>query len=207
MPPSKLYIVGTMHIDLKGPKRLRKLLHEINPDHISVEIDPITQERVIADPRLKEFYTTFRYPDHDTIKAILKVAGYELGVSRQFSDVNPAIVHFTDDIPSDIDLVDLIIRMNHALASFSAFTIEGFNEAVVQRAYDLRSPYDNLEELMSFEVISKRDIAAEEAIRNLDGRVVHVGGLAHSFGNYHNLYDRLKDLNPRRIKLCDVDDL
>lgn len=38
-------------------------------------------------------------------------------------------------------------------------------------------------------------------------RIVHVGGLSHFFGNYTNLFNRLTDLNPVRIKLNEADKL
>ena len=54
-----------------------------------------------------------------------------------------------------------------------------------------------------------RDKVAESKIREAfagaSHTLVYVGGTLHFFGDYPNLYERLKDLNPSKIKLVDVD--
>jgi len=59
------------------------------------------------------------------------------------------------------------------------------------------------------ELCHDRDEFAESKIREAFSAtkqsMVYIGGAAHIFGQYHNLYDRLKDLNPTRMKLMDVD--
>lgn len=57
--------------------------------------------------------------------------------------------------------------------------------------------------------IDKRDKNMEEDIRfyyqQTDGPLMHIGGNAHFYFDYFNLYNRLADLNPIRHKLCDFD--
>ena len=54
-----------------------------------------------------------------------------------------------------------------------------------------------------------RDQFAENILRkeiNFEEKIIlHIEEFGHIFAKYDNLYDRLKDLNPKRIKLCDVD--
>ena len=51
----------------------------------------------------------------------------------------------------------------------------------------------------------KRDEYTETKLRPLSGKVVPVAGAWRLFGNYHNLYERLRDLNPSRIMLNQAD--
>jgi hypothetical protein len=46
-----------------------------------------------------------------------------------------------------------------------------------------------------------RDEYAAAKIKKLKGTIVHFGGLDHMFGDYHNLYERLKPLGAKRYKL------
>ena len=51
----------------------------------------------------------------------------------------------------------------------------------------------------------KRDEVMESEIRGIwnsgIGDLMHTGGNIHIFGNYPNLYERLKELNPARYRL------
>ena len=57
------------------------------------------------------------------------------------------------------------------------------------------------------EGFNSRDRTMDSKIRELRGRVLHVGGLTHIFGDYENLYHLLRDMNPRRIRLNEADSL
>ncbi len=82
----------------------------------------------------------------------------------------------------------------------------------IQQNYDM---IDNvpLSEQFSEEkfkmILTNRDAVAERRIRDLllttNHTFVYIGGAAHLFGNYRNLYERLSDLHPVRLKLNEVD--
>lgn len=53
-----------------------------------------------------------------------------------------------------------------------------------------------------------RDEEAEKSIRKVVKEancMVYIGGISHIFGNYPNLYEKLKDLSPSRIRLVELD--
>src|SRR3989344_2116944 len=47
-----LYLIGTVHWDLKGPERLRKFLGFVRPGYICLEASNQTIERVLSDREL-----------------------------------------------------------------------------------------------------------------------------------------------------------
>jgi hypothetical protein len=53
----------------------------------------------------------------------------------------------------------------------------------------------------------ERDVVMSERLRELrqnnEGNGMHIGGVSHMFGNYHNLYERLADLSPTRYRLSE----
>lgn len=61
------------------------------------------------------------------------------------------------------------------------------------------------EKLESTQDLETRDNSMLERILQQKGRVVHAGGLLHFFGDYHNLYEKLKEqkVNVKRHKLID----
>lgn len=83
-----------------------------------------------------------------------------------------------------------------------------------QRRVDNSYQDNSVEELQkdpaSFKtLIPDRDERTEPKIRQAfsgaNHAMVYVGGTMHFFGDYYNFYDRLKDLNPTRIRLPEVD--
>ncbi len=61
------------------------------------------------------------------------------------------------------------------------------------------------EEINETTDLETRDDCMLERILQQDGKIVHAGGLLHFFGDYHNLYEKLKErkVNVKRHKLID----
>jgi len=76
---------------------------------------------------------------------------------------------------------------------------------IMDRIYHLPINLSN-HNFSNFEV-QRRDDAMLEQILSQPGKVIHAGGIAHFFGNYHNLYERLKEkgLNVTRHKLIEFE--
>ena len=45
--PNKIYLCGTIHLDLAGPERLRKVLEINKPDCMAIESDPSLSREVL----------------------------------------------------------------------------------------------------------------------------------------------------------------
>ena len=90
--------------------------------------------------------------------------------------------------------------ISHYLA-ISCFN-EQEREVIINHKYN--EPINNISPTSE-----QRDEIMGSKIRNLwnetDGDIMHVGGIEHLFGNYNNLYEILKDINPTRYKLNEIE--
>src|SRR5436309_10817326 len=95
---NELYIIGTSHLDLNGPFRLRKLLEYINPDSVSVEMDrkralsTDTREKILMYPQkiekhiinIARKYKKLGSINKDTVKLYFQIIGYEYWIPRDY---------------------------------------------------------------------------------------------------------------------------
>lgn len=225
-----LYLIGTSHLDLKGPERLEKLLGFVRPDMILAESkEEIARKRIAEHAQLDENSGVIRvslasmYGERaDKILRFISMMHYETWVSHEYHGSNPGTQLFfydpfrTDDLKAvqRHGLGNMVDDIGNATESFEEWVAnldfedhqkrieEGYANPSVQR---LRK-----ESPVPFERLNiERDENAERRIRELIGsahQMVYIGGVAHIFGDYKpNLFDRLADLNPTRVKLNEVD--
>lgn len=105
MTNKQLYVIGTCHVDLKGPKRLEALLREISPDIIALEFH---KDREISlkkkkgfldreDKEMEEILKKSGIPLTPKQKKIIleisrkfnSLTGYEFTTSRNYADTHP----------------------------------------------------------------------------------------------------------------------
>lgn len=203
--PLELYLIGLGHYDLKGPERLQKLLQKISPDIVSVEYNPHTvihlniiekarksQEGIqalIEDWRRKGNY------DSETLRQFIPILNYEYFVAKEYCNKNNKSLIF-----SDLGDIDIGQRWFHYTMSIPVEV----TQQQIETAYHsevITVPPVEIPNLI------KRDVYTETILRALQGKVAHIVGAWHLFGNYHNLYERMKDLNPIRIMLHQADAL
>ena len=231
----QLYLIGTIHTDKKGPKRLERMLSAINPKSIAVEY---SQQRLEADRKLKPILNLDRervityFKKNGGIKRAeairylhyIALSGYEYEISKAHT-----LTHNTG-----IDMVDYTEGIFQPIEVRSGTTLLTTENETLNKSYDenlrefITTPVKDFQKMMDAEYNSKseddaefirlfgeqflerRDEKIEEKIRMLSeqtsGNLVYVGGMLHSFDKYLNLYDRLIDLNPVRISLISADD-
>ena len=227
---AKLYLVGTHHLDLKGPERLEKFLGFVRPDTIGLEStvekfdrriqdhNQLSSQKLLLRLMLKDQYG----PEAaENVVKYLNMLGYELWVPSQFSEKNSGVkLAYCDEYrKEDIKAMTQEVfgnRVNDA----QEVTIDFIDEiartdfAELQKrtdsAYKDNSVAELLKDPTSFKaLILDRDERAEPKIRQeLSGSnhtMVYVGGAMHLFGDYNNLYERLKDLSPHRLRLTEID--
>lgn len=233
----EIYLIGTNHYDLKGPARLEKLLDHLRPGYVSVEFDLLrAQEAEQKDEMLqspeqrreleKEILCYFLNANRETVRRTSQINGYGYLTARDYCQQN--------GIPTSLPLIltdsaESVLKITQEIETYKDITdilsmsLSELTETVEQSYQD---DFVSLENLKRFDDIA-RDAYTEKKLRQLarkvdlsskikdffgkkqkkPDRIVHVGGLAHSFGNYYNLFDRLVDLNPVRIKLNEADKL
>ncbi|MEI7718657.1 MAG: hypothetical protein WCI72_02225 [archaeon] len=227
---AKLYLVGTHHLDLKGPERLEKFLGFVRPDTIGLESTVENFERRIKDHeqlRGQKLFLKLALGEKYGPKAAENVIkyfdmlGYELWVPSKFSVNNGRVTltHCDEYQKEDMGAMSQEVfgdRINDA----QEITMDYIEEiaksdfAELQRTIDEAYQNSSIRELQKDPAVFKalhpdRDERAEqkirEAVSQADHTLVYIGGAAHFFGDYDNLHDRLKDLNPVRLKLSEVD--
>ena len=227
---AQLYLVGTHHLDLKGPERLEKFLGFVRPDSIGLESTVENYHRRIQDhDQLKGQKLMLRLILKDqygpeaaeNVVKYLDMLGYELWVPSKFSGENGGVrlVHCDEYKKEDMKAMTQEVfgdRVNEAQEVTTDFIddITKMDFVDYQRRVDASYQDNTVAELQkvpaSFKaLILDRDERAEPKIRQAfsgaNHTMVYVGGTMHFFGDYTNLYERLKDLNPTRIRLPEVD--
>lgn len=206
---TEITLIGTCHHDYQGRKRLTKLLNRLNPDVVSIEQSAET---------IKLFERRETYRKQPTYHLILELLAKEHGVKASnlkfIDDIEGYEYYAARDycqkkgiqlVPAD-PLSDEYVKNNEIIREEVARLIKMNPTEVQNRSKQSYSSPAILpeEELAAFE---RRDAEAEKIIRSLEGRVVHVTGLAHAYGNYNNLFRKLSDLSPQRMRLNAADKL
>lgn len=218
-----LTLIGTSHLDLDGYDRLSHLLAYLKPTVIGIEE---TQEdfnetsnlvKVLSNPQILEnaiANASKQFPDaiHETLRQWLSSVNYENKAIAEYSAINNVPIVYCDN-PQELRKVDFDSEANKAESTLNR-GIEAFLKQTPEEArLDLRKEYSqamypvkDCEDLVAF--YQARDKHTAQILREQTGNVVYVCGLDHIFGDYHpNLFDRLTDLNPKRMKLCESDRL
>lgn len=226
---AKLYLVGTHHLDLKGPERLEKFLGFVRPDNIGLESTIESFDRRMVDHNrlsfekiLLKLFLKNRYGAEGSEKVIkfLDMLGYEMWVPSQYIISNPGVslIHCDEYKKEEIrpflkDVFGDFVNESNEITIDFMNKIAEYDIEEVQRKTDDQyndNSIDSLKNPLFFKLaFIDRDEKAEPKIREANSKssntMVYIGGDTHIFGNYHNLYERLKDLSPIRIKLNEID--
>ena len=250
---SLVYLVGTVHWDLKGPERLRKFLGYIRPGTIGLEAsEELIKQRLKDREQIKQLLeeekrfnsmigglykgTGKENPKsgEDLVLQFAAVQGYEFWTSYE---------HKLEENP----IVEIVPMHTHEFLTRKSKEIysKAFNQVSAETGHqflDQKGEFtkDFCDEISTWDPIKLQswidenyqdtettaqiaredpnhaqflkdaDDAMEQKVRELveknDGHIVIPVGHAHVFTNYeNNLYTRLKDLSPTRIRLSDVD--
>lgn len=227
---AKLYLIGTHHLDLKGPERLEKFLGFVRPDTIGLESTVENFERRIKDhAQIKSQSLLLRLmlksqydaQSAENVTKYLKMLGYELWVPERFAKSNNGtnLICCDQYKPEDIRAVtrevfgDRVSESGEVTTSFID-EIAKTDFVEYQKQTDASYKSNPVAELKMDTATFKamfidRDEVAESKIRQAfsgaNHTMVYIGGNMHFFGNYPNLHERLKDLNPIRMQLPEVD--
>jgi hypothetical protein len=216
-----LTLIGTSHLDLDGYDRLSKLLSYLKPSVIGIEetredfedtsklVQALSNPQIIEEALLNA-KKQFPRANHDTLRQWLSSINYEHRAIANYSAANDISIIYCDN-PQELEKVDFNSEAKKPESSLNR-GIEAFlRQSPEEARLDIRSEYSQSEypvrdcqELVAF--YQARDQHTEQILRKQTGNVVYVCGLDHIFGNYHpNLFDRLSDLNPTKIKLSEAD--
>jgi hypothetical protein len=226
----QLYLIGTYHLDMKGPERLEKFLGFVRPNVIGLETTEENFNRRIEDHNLLElqhslllsqFKLQYGQKTAKNIIKYLEMLGFENWVSGKFSKENLGVsLVYCDEVNKEVVRMATKKVFGDSVSETQDVTVDyvkklamtDFNE--LQKEVDLRYKNNSVAELKKDSDLFKRlnhdrdeiaELKIREAYSNVNQNMVYVGGQLHFFGEYRNLYDRLKDLSPVRVPLSDVD--
>jgi hypothetical protein len=212
---NKVYLIGTIHLDLKGPERLEKLLNYYKPDVIVTE-GPRAKPHKIIKPTKRGLQQFKRNYDCDRLKInpetyyTLKLTiGYELAICANYAKKHNVKLITVDNVPWMKKYLNRLEKkpsfdktMNGVMEKYFNLSPEKLI-SLMNRHYQSRIDEKDL----SAGFTKKREALWEEMIRKQNGVVMWVGGAGHLKHKQNNLYDRLSDLDVKRIPLIKADSL
>lgn len=208
--PTKVYLIGTNHFDIKGPERLSKLLEIYMPDAIVGEggetVRPIPESK--QNLSIEELMTDFKGRNQEytgNVELAVRIAvalGYEGYIVEDYSKKYGIPVIKKDDFSGCQDLIEGVNNVVKGGDISQIFNIVLTPEEFVS-GVDAMYPQDN--EALNDGHGANREKLWEAEIRKQPGVVVGIFGVRHLYSKHHNLYNRISDLTAERIMLCDAD--
>jgi hypothetical protein len=200
---SMLTLIGTVQDDIDGPKRLSSLLHQLSPGMVCVQM----QEGLQLLYQEMETSRKARISTEDFLGQMLSCKEYDSLIPIQYcreNHVQFARVGYPDlpitaciEIAKNFswDVFEHNVRQEYAFSS-----LKEHRETIASLYAEQTEPPSS--DIWIMDTYMEHRI--RDAMKSTDGDVVFVGSNGHLFGTYHNLYERLSDLRPKRIRLCDV---
>ncbi|QQG39438.1 MAG: hypothetical protein HYS81_03565 [Candidatus Aenigmatarchaeota archaeon] len=214
----RIILVGEDHTDIRAYRRLTRIFNAFKPHVISVEttpdyyatamgyLDETSKDGVLEEKQRK---LVVEYPDAhpETVRLFLTNMFSNMRAVRDYRRRHRTGMLFceTEETDKIIDQV-MAIPDNNPGREFEKLLQQPPRRAFTDAEYTLEAyPVRDAPDLEAF--LSERDAFAERLLRRQRNSVVHFGGLDHIYGDYHNLFDRLTDLQPIRMKLNAADRL
>jgi SAM-dependent methyltransferase len=222
--PVNVYLIGTIHKDVRGRQRLEKILEHLRPDAITIEADkeflkqateidelaswsPSKQREILGDVYGGSSIT------NAGLTAFLDNYLFEIRTAREYARRNG--IRF---VPADPTMTQVLVQqLKSASGSDVAIAknfeqewdalVLGANEDVLRMlSQKIDRFYSPSDKQVPPELTETRDPNYVRAIRdNAHGVVAHICGSAHLTGNYDNLPTRLSDL-PHKVVLLNSAD-
>jgi hypothetical protein len=212
-----IHLIGEYHFDINRSSRFSSALEKLKPDHITYEITPEFT------PVLENMHDHYLRHHANEPFSLWKLHCLKLQQSHSQLTAKIASRFLYNIFAPWVKMQEYVKENSHAevhciefptLSEMDTYVdIETHTSTLMQEGTLLHSSMDEWSgitesmyvdttvdpNLVSF--CEQRDEYMDEQIRDLEGTVVHFGGLDHMFGDYNNLYERLKPLGAKRYKL------
>ena len=224
--PDFMLLIGTVHIDIEGPKRLEHFLNKYAPRKITVEVPKGRSVSEIEymtlrerENRVKQVQQAGLPPQVQTLlEEIEQATGYEAIVAIQYAKRTGAELYFVD-IPKIFDIAESNkkITFDESMKHVKNITYEQFREAYV-KAIDsgyfdplalaqilqnvpeeiLEAPAKDYAPILEDKFWDEREQFMADEIARIQPDI-HISGLAHIFEEF-SLKPGMKSLYQRLAK-------
>ena len=216
MAQSQLYLIGTVHVDVKGPVRLKKLLNFLQPQNVVIEADlrgaKLSQQMLGLlsstagfDNAVEGYIKFYKGANPETVKRVLKIASFEYFVCKEYCESMSIPLYLADKLDWKwyrTQMANPESEISRDLAKHLRMTPTGLARRVTQY---YNGKLGQISAALLTEYIQRENSIGLKA-RSLEGKVATITGLRHSHGT-NSLYERLSDLSPTRLTLLDADKL
>jgi hypothetical protein len=225
-----IILVGEVHYDPQGYERMTKILERYRPRLITLEMRPdewITekdwkQTRNIGEKAIGNIILHYReHPElhAEATRKAMKPHWHQDTLERYLRGeigTIPKVLEYAKTQHIRILPIDSFTNVTKRL--MDEFIPEDFyEEEILTKTYEQLleeteahyGPGPTNQEFVEGMGLAGRDehMAAHLRFQYQRGKdpILHLGGIDHHVAAYRNLYERLKDLEPERVRLCDAD--
>jgi len=232
-----LVLVGTVHIDLKGERRLEKTLRFLKPDIINIEKSPDIEKeyRIFEKYQSKTLKITnnflsvlspeVRRVTKPVLKKINRIYGYEYKIPEKYAKKNNIQINYIEKFATRIKFIKNILSssmlfLENQIKEISSLSKEEYNKRMkillkvysnFQKEADSNYNQKKYKEIIT-QLISERDIImakkTKEIVKNNPKKkIINVNGIIHLFSYKGTMSSLLKNLKPRIFPLKKADAL
>lgn len=220
----QLYLVGTSHFDLKGSKRLEKLIDFLKPEYIMCEgntqpeysfnLHEFNSNNILSNR--DNLIKNFGEAGFQKLYEFIHTTGYEQWVPFQYSKSHPnvQVCSIRDDkvesqkpiVIKNSDFSKLLDDNAEIIQSVLSTTVEEYQNAMESNYFECHTDVPEANIIDKIRELDKRYAQKSRLLYNSnEGNGLVIMGVGHIFGNYENLASRLMDLLPNRLKLIEAD--
>lgn len=230
----EIILVGTLHIDTKGPERLQKILEKENPDIVSIVCSKeslfksIKRQEYINKNKLTLKHSTRRIKftpftqseipklNKETLMKFFSIISFELIIAKKYTEENNKKLIFTDKKEYEEGYFKNFSNnpnknIIHHFKMLKRKTFElppEYFQKVIDQLYKNNQP-KKIEEKDSLFLLRRNKYAVNKILETKAKKIIHIVGMAHIFNNSPNMYEMLKQKgqNVKRLKLIDADNI
>jgi hypothetical protein len=228
----EIILVGTNHLDTKGPERLQKILELEKPDVISIVCTKRQLSRAIE--RQKDInknklalknsvrkikftsFTQSQIPklNRETLMKIFSIISFELITAKKYANKNNIKIIYADKEEYGKEYFKNFPSKKGTIHHFKMLRKEAFelSPEYFQKLIDILyrpKPIEKIKEEDPKCFLRRNKYAVKKILETKAKKILHIVGVDLIFNSSPNIYEMLKEkgANVKRLKLIDADNI
>lgn len=230
---NEIILVGTSHVDIEGPERLRKILEIKKPDAITIECaqefvdnifkirDYINKKKLMIKYGTRKIeFTPFKQSqilelNRETLMKFFSIIYFEVIIAKEYTDKNKIKLicvdkkEYVEEVSKELNK-DI---KKGTLLYFSMIPEESFKlplkyfQKITDDCYVNEKYYDGkISKEDPTKLFKRNEHSVNEILKIKAKKILHIGGANHIFNNSPNMYEMLKEKgrNVSRLKLIEA---